>query len=148
MLAVKKFHDYLYGCFFQLFIDHKPLLGLLSGDRQTPQIMPPCLSHWSIILAAYNYQLIRHPGKALGNADGLSHCPLPLPVSDPAPGAPVFLVDEWDVAITALDIAKSSQEDLTIAQVLDWVRQGWPRGCILEEFRPYEKRQHELSVLR
>uniref|UniRef100_A0A2D4PIV7 ribonuclease H n=1 Tax=Micrurus surinamensis TaxID=129470 RepID=A0A2D4PIV7_MICSU len=37
--SVKKFHEFLYGHHFDLITDHKPLLGLLAGDRQTPQIL-------------------------------------------------------------------------------------------------------------
>ncbi|XP_058028035.1 uncharacterized protein LOC131192675 [Ahaetulla prasina] len=63
--AVKRFHDYIYGCFFQLITDHKPLLGLLAGDKQTPQIMSPHLLRWSIFLAA----LLRYlgPGCSCGS---------------------------------------------------------------------------------
>lgn len=56
--AIKWFHDYVYGCFFQLFKDHKTLLRLLSGDKQIPQIIFPCLSRWSVFLAAYNISVL------------------------------------------------------------------------------------------
>lgn len=39
--SVKHFHDYLYGHSFQLITDHKPLLGLLANDRQTPAMISP-----------------------------------------------------------------------------------------------------------
>lgn len=32
--SIKRFHDYLYGYVFELITVHKPLLGLLAGDRQ------------------------------------------------------------------------------------------------------------------
>lgn len=37
--GVKHFHNYLYGRRFELVTDHKSLLGLLPGDRQTPQVL-------------------------------------------------------------------------------------------------------------
>lgn len=42
--GIKQFHNYVYGWFFYLVTDHKPLLGLLAGDRQTAEILSPCMS--------------------------------------------------------------------------------------------------------
>ncbi|XP_060545241.1 uncharacterized protein K02A2.6-like [Pantherophis guttatus] len=146
--AVKRFHDYVYGRFFQLVTDHKPLLGLLAGDKQTPQIMSPRMTRWSVFLAAYNYQLVYRPGAHLGNADGLSRCPLTIAVDDPAPDRSVLLIDDFPDLVTASDVAKLSAKDPTLVQVLDWVRRGWPLGPVPGEFQPFTTRQHELSISR
>lgn len=39
--GVKKFHNYLYGYFFDLITDHKSLLGSLAGDKETLPILSP-----------------------------------------------------------------------------------------------------------
>ncbi|XP_026563420.1 uncharacterized protein K02A2.6-like, partial [Pseudonaja textilis] len=70
--AVKKFHEYLYGRTFTIITDHKPLLGILAGDRATPIILSPRMTRWSEFLAAYNYRLIHRPGKTIPHADALS----------------------------------------------------------------------------
>lgn len=84
MARVKQFHDYLYGRSFTLITDHKPLLGILAGNRQTPIILSPRMTRWVVFLVAYNYELVYRPSKAMGHADVLSRCPLPALVEDPA----------------------------------------------------------------
>lgn len=95
----------LYGCFFTLITDHKPLLGLLAGDRQTPQILSPHMSHWAEFLSTYFYWLVYKPGSAIGHTDALSHWPLPAPAQDPVPAASVLLIEELNSPISALDIS-------------------------------------------
>ncbi|XP_060541499.1 uncharacterized protein LOC117675782 [Pantherophis guttatus] len=146
--SVKKFHDYIYGRHFDLVTDHKPLLGLLAGDHQTPLILSPRMSRWTEFLAAYNYTLRYRPGKEIAHADALSRCPLPLPVEDPAPTSSVLLVEELPIPLSATDVAAHSAVDPLLAQVLDWVARGWPLGQVAEQFKPFRLRQHELSVLR
>ncbi|XP_058023914.1 uncharacterized protein K02A2.6-like [Ahaetulla prasina] len=128
--------------------DHKPLLGLLAGDRQTPPILSPRMSRWTEFLAAYNYRLAYRPGRALGHADALSRCPLPTAAVDPAPASTVLLIDEWQGPVSASDIARLTAKDPTLSRVLDWVRRGWPAVATSPEFLPFQRRQHELSVLK
>ncbi|XP_058049000.1 uncharacterized protein K02A2.6-like, partial [Ahaetulla prasina] len=67
--GVKKFHEYVFGRDFEIVTDHRPLLGLLAGDRPTPVALSPRLTRWTIFLAAYSYKLQHRPGKELGHAD-------------------------------------------------------------------------------
>lgn len=105
-------------------MDHKPLLGLLAGDWQLPQILSPCMSQWTEFLAAYSYQLLYRPGKNLSNADVLSCCPLPATVLDPAPApAPsILLVETCPFPITVVEIAAHSAKGRILLKVLDIVR--------------------------
>ncbi|XP_013911758.1 PREDICTED: uncharacterized protein LOC106540965 [Thamnophis sirtalis] len=59
--GIKCFHEYLYGCDFEIITDHKPLLGLLAGDQPTPALLSPQMTHWTIFLMAYSYRLIHRP---------------------------------------------------------------------------------------
>ncbi|XP_026530779.1 uncharacterized protein K02A2.6-like, partial [Notechis scutatus] len=70
--AIKRFHEYVYGRSFSIITDHKPLLGILAGDKPTPHILSPRMTRWSEFLAAYDYQLRHRPGKAIPHADALS----------------------------------------------------------------------------
>ena len=77
-LALKKFHQYLYGrCFFSLCTDHKPLLSILSPKKNIPSLAAACLQRWAILLSAYTYIIVYKSSKDHGNADALSQLPLP-----------------------------------------------------------------------
>ncbi|KFD50051.1 hypothetical protein M513_09011 [Trichuris suis] len=70
--GVKKFYHFLYGRPSTLVTDHKPLLGLFSPSKCTPDMLSPCTLRWSILLNAYSFKLVHKPGAQLGNADALS----------------------------------------------------------------------------
>ncbi|XP_026541546.1 uncharacterized protein K02A2.6-like [Notechis scutatus] len=84
------------------------------------------MTRWTLFLAAYSYTLIHNPGKNLCHADALSHCPLPVPVEDPAPIHAIFEVNDLNLPITALDIAAHSSRDKTRQQELSSIQ-----GCLL-----------------
>ena len=45
VFVVKKFHQYLYGCEFEIFRDHKPSVVLLGKDKEISQMSSPCMQH-------------------------------------------------------------------------------------------------------
>ncbi|XP_058038753.1 uncharacterized protein K02A2.6-like [Ahaetulla prasina] len=144
--GVKKFHEYVFGRDFEIVTDHRPLLGLLAGDRPTPVALSPRLTRWTIFLAAYSYKLQHRPGKELGHADALSRCPLPGEIEDPTPGTPVLLIDSLGSGpVTSQEVARASYRDVVLRTVIGWVQRGWPaaRGDRSKEF---VKKKGELSV--
>ena len=70
--GVKKFHQYLYGHKFQLYTDHKPLLGIFGEYKPIPTHSAARVQRWALIMAAYNYELLYRPGEQNANADGMS----------------------------------------------------------------------------
>ncbi|XP_032068760.1 uncharacterized protein K02A2.6-like [Thamnophis elegans] len=146
--GVRRFHHYLYGRPFQIVTDHKPLLALLAGDRPAPQILSPRMTRWFVFLASYDYQLHHRPGKQIAHADALSRCPLPEALEDPAAAAPVFLIDDLNLPLSAADIARVSARDQVISRVLDWVKRGWPKDPVDPGYLPFKSRLAELSVQR
>ncbi|XP_058023902.1 uncharacterized protein K02A2.6-like, partial [Ahaetulla prasina] len=144
--GVKKFHEYVFGHDFEIVTDHRPLLGLLAGDRPTPVALSPRLTRWTIFLAAYSYKLLHRPGKELGHADALSRCPLPETIEDPTPGTPILLIDSLDSGpVTSKEVARASYKDITIRTVIGWVQRGWP-AAPGERFKEFVKKREELSV--
>ncbi|XP_060539046.1 uncharacterized protein K02A2.6-like [Pantherophis guttatus] len=148
--GIKRFHEYLYGRSFELITDHKPLLGIIAGDKPTPPVLSPRMLRWVEFLAAYNYTLLHHPGKSIDHADALSRCPLPETGEDPAPAMTTLLIETMEEArISAADITRATSKDKILARILNWIWKGWPEEKdISTEFLPYKRRQNELSGLR
>lgn len=146
--GVKRFHEYLYGHKFELITDYKPLLGLLAGDRQTPPVLSPRMTRWTVFLSSYSYQLHHSPRKHIGHADVLSRCPLPTIVEDPAPASTVLLIEDLPGPLTATNFARHSATDWVISQILDWVKWGWPKEMGGTDFCPLKTRQTELSTMQ
>uniref|UniRef100_A0A5S6QHL3 Reverse transcriptase domain-containing protein n=1 Tax=Trichuris muris TaxID=70415 RepID=A0A5S6QHL3_TRIMR len=123
--AVKKFHQYLYGRFFTIVTDHKPLLGLLHPHKALPQVMSPRMLRWSLMLAAYNYELLYRPGARLANADGLSRWPMPSADREiPPPGDILLLETDVETPVDARTIERLTRHDRTLARVLHWALYG------------------------
>ncbi|XP_058027254.1 uncharacterized protein K02A2.6-like, partial [Ahaetulla prasina] len=144
--GVKKFHEYVFGRDFEIVTDHRPLLGILAGDRPTPVALSPRLTRWTIFLAAYSYKLQHRPGKEVGHADALSRCPLPGAIEDPTPGTPILLIDSLDSGpVTSKEVARASYRDIMLRTVLGWVQRGWP-AAPGERFKEFVKKRDELSA--
>ncbi|XP_026548545.1 uncharacterized protein K02A2.6-like, partial [Notechis scutatus] len=127
--------------------DHKPLLGILVGNRATPNILSPRMTRWSEFLAAYNYKLVHRSGKAIPYADALSRSTLPDRDDDPAPTTSTLQIETLpNLPITASDIAKETAKDALMARILNWVGRGWLENDKNEIFKPFRTRQTELSV--
>ncbi|XP_060100949.1 uncharacterized protein K02A2.6-like, partial [Heteronotia binoei] len=145
--GVHKFNDYLYGRRFTIATDHKPLLGLLAPDRQTPQILSQRVLRWNQFLNSYTYTLVHCPGKAMGHADALSRLPLPATDPDPAPAHGVMLIESLpERPLHAEEVARATGRDRILARVRDWVGRGWPAGKVEDAFRPFTSRKDELST--
>lgn len=76
IFGLKKFHQYLYGQRFKIFIDHKPLLGLFKEDEAVPTMASPRIQRWALLLAAYDYELVCREGQNHSNTNGLIWLPL------------------------------------------------------------------------
>ncbi|XP_026536196.1 uncharacterized protein K02A2.6-like, partial [Notechis scutatus] len=127
--------------------DHKPLLGILAGNRATPNILSPRMTRWSEFLAAYNYRLTHRPRKTISHADALSRTPLPDFDTNPAPKTTTLSIETLpDLPITASDISRETNKDKRLARVLHWVEKGWPEKDDDETFRTFRNRQTELSL--
>ena len=55
VIGVKRFHNYLFGCHFTLFTDHKPLLSLFSEQMAISAQTSELIQRWSLTLAAYQH---------------------------------------------------------------------------------------------
>jgi hypothetical protein len=65
-----KFHDYLYGIFFQVYTDNNPLTYVTTTAKLD------AMSHrWLASLSNYNFKLIYNTEKSNRDAEGLSRRP-------------------------------------------------------------------------
>ncbi|XP_060774421.1 uncharacterized protein K02A2.6-like [Neoarius graeffei] len=147
IFAIRKFHQYLAGCHFVFFTDHKPLLGLLQHSKPMPSVLSPRMLRWSVILGAYDYELCYRPGKQLANADALSCLPLPSTVAVTPPPLEVLLLEMVpDAPLYASRIAALTLKDPILSHVLRWVLHGWPAKVPDARFKPFLNCRHELSA--
>lgn len=128
-----------------LVTDHKPLLKILGPKTGVPPLAAVRMQRWSLILAAYTYEIQYKPSEQHGNADALSRLPIPdqrFPKSNP-----VFRVSYLDsLPITAKDIARDKQRDPVLAKVKQYVMSRWPKYVPEEILQPYVKRRFELAI--
>ncbi|KRZ71620.1 Transposon Tf2-11 polyprotein [Trichinella papuae] len=149
VFGVKKFHQYLYGRYFTIVTDHKPLLGLLKPHNPIPQTVSPRMLRWSLLLSAYNYELCFKNGKYLANADALSR--LPVVTKDfriEEPTDVLFLEMPPDAMINAQHIAEETKKDRVLSRVLRWTLCGWPETKLDTEYKIFHNKRAELSVHR
>ena len=69
--ACETFHRYIWGQHFIIQTDHANLQWLQSVSPQKGR-----LARWAMRLAAYEFDLQHKPGRANGNADAFSRCPI------------------------------------------------------------------------
>ena len=95
MVGVTRFHSYLYGHYFILQTDHRPLLTLFNEEKQIPQQASNRIQHWSWKLTAYKYTI--RTSKQHANADALSRLPL-REALEVAPDLPevVLMIENMD----------------------------------------------------
>ena len=58
VFGVTKFHNYLFGCHFQIESDHQPLASLFSESRAIPQMASSRIQRWALTLSAYQYSIL------------------------------------------------------------------------------------------
>ena len=146
--ALKKFHFYLYGHFFTLKTDHKPLLGIFSPDKQIPLMASGRIQRWCLMLQTYHFDLVHSSGKLLGNVDALSR--LPVPHSDPEV---VPIPAEWinsvhffnSTQVNCTEIQKAVSTDKNLSQVYNFCINGWPSKSS-PELQPLFQRRDELII--
>ncbi|XP_023037261.2 uncharacterized protein LOC111519675 [Drosophila willistoni] len=130
--GVKKFHNYLYGRSFTLVTDHRPLLGIFTTAKVTPNVI--------------STQMLRI---AMGNADILSPCPS-LPQQSEGNTTEEVLMIEWagPPLVSAQSLALQTKKDAHLSKVLNWVLRGWPNGKVdrSDQLYSYFSRRHELSA--
>ena len=58
IFGFKKFHEYCFGRFFTIQMDHKPLLGLIGEKKGIPFNSAAYIQRWSLFLSNYQHKLV------------------------------------------------------------------------------------------
>ena len=125
MFGVKKFHWYLYGQRFTLITDHQPLVTILGTKTGVPPLAAARMQRWSLILAAYQYEIEYRKSAEHANADALSRL-VPTSVDDQEEEEEVYLISYLEeLPVTARDIATATRKDPVLGRVYDFTLHGW-----------------------
>ena len=149
---MKKFHQILYGRYFTLVTDHKPLVAIFGAKQGIPPIAATRLQRWAIILSGYRYNIEFQRTQDHGNADALSRLPLVSGVSGPEvtsnTEASLFNFCQIEtLPITAKELAAHVHKDPTLAKVIYYANEGWTSSMDRSDpFYPYFCKKKELSV--
>lgn len=132
--ACEKFHHYLYGKFFTLVTDHKPLI-VIFGDRLKPS---PRIERWKLRLMSYDFKIMYRPGKS-NIADPLSRlcqsCPDTGPSFDEECERIVRLVgvESCPNALSMDEIVIATKQDPELQELMKWLpykAKRWPKTLV------------------
>ena len=149
IFGVKKFHKYLFGRHFTIESDHKPLSYLFNESRGISPMASSRIQRWALTLSAYHYTIRYKAGATLSNADALSRLPRAVTTSGVrVPGDLIHLVDHLSTTtVRAESVKEWMTKDPSLAQVRRYTLLGWPDTPLGDDFKPYQSRSSELSVL-
>ncbi|XP_064469988.1 uncharacterized protein K02A2.6-like [Ornithodoros turicata] len=147
IFGVKKFHSFLYGREFVLLTDHKPLQTIFGEKSSTPTIAAARLQRWSLILAAYRYELRYRAGKANVVADCFSRLPLQRTQEDDDDEvSAIYSLGLESFPVNCAEIAKETARDRVLSVVAEVIAKGWPATINDEALKPYFSHRTELTI--
>ena len=137
VFGVKKFHSYLYGRRFTLLTDHQPLVTILGSKTGVPPLAAARMQRWSLILAAYQYEIEYRKSAEHANADALSRL-VQASLEEQEEEEEVYLFSFLEeLPVTARDIAAETRKDPVLARVYDFTLHGWPQAPDDPVLQPY-----------
>ncbi len=142
VFGVERFHTYVFGRYFTIESDHKPLEAITT---KTLAQTPPRLQRMLLRLQGYNFTLVYKPGKELLLADALSRY-------SPQPCGPIKL--ELSIHTTTLtdDVKSDFQHEIAtnpeMKALVDLIICGWPDDIkgVPKALRPYWPHRDCLSL--
>ena len=143
VFSVNRFHTYLYGRYFKIVTDHKPLVMI----SQKPLIQAPArLQRMLLKLQGYKFDIEYKPGKEMLVADMLSRMP------NRANQQTIDLDVRVDLVKFDLErlenIRTCTRQDPVLYQLCETIMVGWPDTIkeVPTPIRPYWTYRDELSV--
>lgn len=144
--TIKKFHKFLYGKKFTVFTDHKPLIGIFGKDGKN-SIFVTRLQRYILELSIYDFEIIYRPSTKMGNADYCSRFPLPQEVPRALQREYIKSINvSGDIPLDYRTIAKETQHDEFLQQILSFMKTGWPKK-LSQRFKDIYSNHQDLEEL-
>ena len=126
VFGIKRFYSYLFGHSFTLITDHKPLLGLLDGQKPTSPQASARIRQWSLYMSLFEYTMKFRNTTAHTNADALSRLPPPVePAISTLPPELVLFADHLSNSpVTTDQIRDCTRKDPQLSKIVQFVQQG------------------------
>lgn len=144
--TVKKFHKYLYGQKFQVFTDHKPLVGIFGKEGRN-SIYVTRLQRFVLELSIYEFDIQYRPSSRMGNADFCSRFPLDQLVPENLDTEGVNNLNFGkELPIDYKTIAKWSKQDEFLQQIVSYLQNGWPER-LERRYVDIFANHHDLEII-
>ena len=142
VFATKRFHSYLYGKFFEVRTDHRPLVMILDKSMAAT---PTRLQRMVIQLQDYNFSVEYVPGSQNVIADSLSRLPSPEN-SEISLDLRVDLVRFSSEKL--LELKTSTAQDAQLNHLKEVIMIGWPENIkeTASHVREYWSLRDQLTV--
>lgn len=145
IFGTQRFQKYLYGRKFKLITDHKPLTAIFGEKKGIPALAALRLQRWSVLLSAYDYEIVYRRSQEHGNADYLSrHVNTNESDTQSLESAENCYSVVTEVPLNYKDIATATRDDPILGRVLDYIQHGWPE-TVEQSFDVYLRRKLELT---
>ena len=106
------------------------------------------MQRWSLMLAAYQYEIEYRKSAEHANADALSRL-VQASLEEQEEEKEVYLISYLEeLPVTARDIGATTRKDPVLARVYDFTLHGWPQALDDPVLQPFFSRKQELSVDR
>ena len=126
-----------------LITDHQLLVKIFGPKTGVPPLSAARMQRWSLILAAYQYDIEYRKSAEHAKADALSRL-VSTSADDRLDGDEYLVSHIYEFRVTAR--ASATRKDPVLARVYDFTLHGWPSVVVDPVFQSYSPRKHELSV--
>ena len=151
--GIEHFHNYLYGRYFVIHSDHKPLEMIL---RKPLHVAPPRLQRMLTKIQGYDFDILYQPGQSLVLADTLSRLPNEAKSGDVEVDHRVDSIVIDDISLDLInfspvkqtEIREETARDPVLRSLLQTIYSGWPDKMqeLPKPLREYWSYRDELAV--
>ena len=144
LFGVKKFHNYLYGRYFNVESDHKPLQHI---NLKNLHLAPPRLRRMLMQLSEYNFDIKYRPGKEMVLPDTLSR--LSADDNYEMPGMNVRIHSTVNITDKRhVELKEETCKDETLQKLTQLVERGWPQSIkkLGKDLKPFWSFRGDISL--